>query len=241
VRAGSNGSRAGTGLAAITATAQSTRAPAIARDRTPCIRTFDDTLMPSCVAQRTHSSRFCVCVAPRGVVWGYHAFNSNLSSVPREPNLMIRVLFIHQNLPGQFRRLMRYLQTRPDDRVVAIGEETAVRREPVGPALRVIGCARPDGPCEKTHHCLRHVEGCVSLDDRLRIRIKNSVSMQSRLADRVLDLIARRHEIAAVGLEGRATVVRRSDVDTVALPVSLDLLKPLAAAVPALAYAEEVA
>ena len=49
---------------------------------------------------------------------------------------MIRVLFIHQNLPGQFRRSMRYLQTRPDYQVVAIGEETGVRREPVGPALR---------------------------------------------------------------------------------------------------------
>ena len=162
---------------------------------------------------------------------------------------MIRVLFIHQNLPGQFRRLMRYLQTRPDYQVVAIGEETAVRREPVGPALRVIGYPRPDGPGEKTHHYLRHFEGCVrrgqavaracvalqqegfepdvvvchpgwgealfvkdvfprarlvvfcefwwaadgldvgfdpeypvSFDDRLRIRIKNSVLMQSLLA-----------------------------------------------------------
>jgi glycosyltransferase involved in cell wall biosynthesis len=162
---------------------------------------------------------------------------------------MIRVLFIHQNLPGQFRRLMRYLQTRPDFDVVAIGEETAVRRESAGPKVRTIGYARPDGPGEKTHHYLRHFEGCVrrgqavaracvalkqdgfvpdvvvchpgwgealfvkdvfpqarlvvfcefwwaasgldvgfdpeypvSFDDRLRIRIKNSVLMQSLLA-----------------------------------------------------------
>ena len=99
---------------------------------------------------------------------------------------MIRVLFIHQNLPGQFRRLMRYLQTRPDYQVVAIGEETAVRREPVGPVLRVIGYARPGGPGEKTHHYQRHVEGCV--------RRSHAVA---RLADRALDLIARCHEIAA--------------------------------------------
>jgi hypothetical protein len=71
---------------------------------------------------------------------------------------MIRVLFIRQNLPGQFRRLMRYLQTRPDYQVVAIGEETAVRHEPARPALRVIGY------------------------DRLRICIKNSVLTQSLLA-----------------------------------------------------------
>ncbi|WP_449405759.1 hypothetical protein [Massilia phosphatilytica] len=74
---------------------------------------------------------------------------------------MIRVLFIHQNLPGQFRRPMRYLQTRPDYEVVAIGEETAVRREPAGPKLRVIGYAKPGGPGDKTHHYLRHFEGCV--------------------------------------------------------------------------------
>jgi hypothetical protein len=161
VRASSSGSRANAGPAAITATAQRTRAAAIARDRAPSIRTFDDTLTPSCVVQRTHSSRFYVCAAPRGVVWGYHAFNSNLSSVPREPNLMIRVLFIHQNLPGQFRRLMRYLQTRPDYQVAAIGEEAAVRRDPAAPGLRVTGYARPDGPDDKTHRYLRHVEGCV--------------------------------------------------------------------------------
>jgi hypothetical protein len=123
---------------------------------------------------------------------------------------MIRVLFIHQNLPGQFRRSMRYLQTRPDYQVVAIGEETGVRREPVGPALRVIGYARP--------------------------RIRNSVLMQP-----VLTYVARRHEIASIGFEGRATVLRRYDFDTVGLPVYPDLLKPLATTTAAPAYAEEVA
>jgi glycosyltransferase involved in cell wall biosynthesis len=47
------------------------------------------------------------------------------------------------------------------------------------------------------------------------------------LADRALDLIARRHEIAPVGLAGRATVLARYDFETVGLPVYLDLLKPL--------------
>jgi hypothetical protein len=55
------------------------------------------------------------------------------------------------------------------------------------------------------------------------------------------DLIARRHEIAPVGREGQATALRRYDFDTVGLPVYLDLLKRLAATVPAPAYAEEVA
>jgi glycosyltransferase involved in cell wall biosynthesis len=47
------------------------------------------------------------------------------------------------------------------------------------------------------------------------------------LADRALDLVARRHEVARIGLEGRAAVLRRYDFETVALPVYLDLLKPL--------------
>ncbi|ALK98874.1 hypothetical protein AB595_01600 [Massilia sp. WF1] len=162
---------------------------------------------------------------------------------------MLRVLFIHQNLPGQFRRLIRYLQTRPDVELVAIGEEAAVAREKPGPKLRAIGYPKPEGPGETTHHYLKYFEGCVrrgqavtrvcvelkkegwtpdvvvchpgwgeglfvkdvfprarlvvfcefwwaadgldvgfdpeypaSFDDRLRIRIKNSVLMQSLLA-----------------------------------------------------------
>jgi glycosyltransferase involved in cell wall biosynthesis len=74
---------------------------------------------------------------------------------------MTRVLFIHQNLPGQFRRLIRHLQTRPDFELVAIGEEAAVRREHPGPRIRVIAYPKPEGPGEKTHHYLRHFEGCV--------------------------------------------------------------------------------
>jgi glycosyltransferase involved in cell wall biosynthesis len=166
---------------------------------------------------------------------------------------MLRVLFIHQNLPGQFRRLIRYLQTRPDVELVAIGEEAAVARMQsemrLGPRVRTIGYPKPDGPGEKTHHYLRYFEACIrrgqavtrvcvelkqqgwtpdvvvchpgwgealfvkdvfprarlvvfcefwwaadgldvgfdpeypaSFDDRLRIRIKNSVLMQSLLA-----------------------------------------------------------
>lgn len=162
---------------------------------------------------------------------------------------MLRVLFIHQNLPGQFRRLIRYLQTRPDVELTAIGEEAAVARAKLGPKLRTIGYPKPDGAGEKTHHYLKYFEACVrrgqtvtrvcvelkkqgwipdvvichpgwgeglfvkdvfprarlvvfcefwwaadgldvgfdpeypaSFDDRLRIRIKNSVLMQSLLA-----------------------------------------------------------
>lgn len=74
---------------------------------------------------------------------------------------VIRALIIHQNLPGQFRRLIHYLQTDPKYEVVAIGEESAVRREDLGPNLRVIGYPKPTDAGEKTHHYLRYFESCV--------------------------------------------------------------------------------
>jgi hypothetical protein len=74
---------------------------------------------------------------------------------------MLRVLFIHQNLPGQFRRLIRYLQTRPDVELVAIGEEAAVTRENLGTEAAHDRLPKPEGPGEKTHHYLKHFEGCI--------------------------------------------------------------------------------
>lgn len=74
---------------------------------------------------------------------------------------MIRVLFIHQNLPGQFRRLIRYLSTRPDFELTGIGEETAVGRENFGPRFRAVAYPAPQGGGAGTHHYLRHFEACV--------------------------------------------------------------------------------
>lgn len=74
---------------------------------------------------------------------------------------MIRVLFIHQNLPGQFRRLIRHLQTRPEYELTGIGEEAAVRRENFGPNFRALSYPPPEGAGDQTHHYLRHFEACV--------------------------------------------------------------------------------
>jgi glycosyltransferase involved in cell wall biosynthesis len=46
------------------------------------------------------------------------------------------------------------------------------------------------------------------------------------LATRALDLIARRDEVAHVGLAGRETVRRKYDFETVGLPAYLALLAP---------------
>lgn len=74
---------------------------------------------------------------------------------------MIRVLFIHQNLPGQFRRLIRYLQSQPGYELTGIGEEQAIRRERFAPPFRAIAYPQPAGHGEKTHHYLKHFEGCI--------------------------------------------------------------------------------
>jgi len=74
---------------------------------------------------------------------------------------MIRVLIIHQNLPGQFRRLIRHLQNHPGYELTGIGEEQAVRRENFAAPFRAIAYPAPAGAGEKTHHYLKHFEACI--------------------------------------------------------------------------------
>jgi glycosyltransferase involved in cell wall biosynthesis len=74
---------------------------------------------------------------------------------------MIRVLIVHQNLPGQFRRLIRHLQNHPGYELTGIGEESAIRREGFTPPFRAIAYPPPDGAGEKTHHYLKHFEACI--------------------------------------------------------------------------------
>ena len=74
---------------------------------------------------------------------------------------MIRILIVHQNLPGQFRRLIRHLQDHPDYELTGIGEEAAVRREQFGPRFRTFAYPSPQGAGEKTHHYLKHFEACI--------------------------------------------------------------------------------
>lgn len=74
---------------------------------------------------------------------------------------MIRVLIIHQNLPGQFRRLIHHLQPTGRYELTGIGEEKAIARESFPPGFRAISYPAPAGAGEKTHHYLRHFEACI--------------------------------------------------------------------------------
>jgi glycosyltransferase involved in cell wall biosynthesis len=53
----------------------------------------------------------------------------------------VKILFIHQDLPGQFKHLMAYLARRPDTEVMGLGERLAVRRNCPAeiPGLRLMG------------------------------------------------------------------------------------------------------
>ncbi|WP_028312407.1 glycosyltransferase family 4 protein [Derxia gummosa] len=74
----------------------------------------------------------------------------------------MRVLFIHQNFPGQYKHLAPALAADPENEVVCIGEEGAIARLGPPPArLRFIGYPAPRGAGEGTHHYLRSTEAGV--------------------------------------------------------------------------------
>lgn len=74
---------------------------------------------------------------------------------------MLRILFIHQNFPGQFRHLATVLARNPDNKVVAIGDSaSAGKREPL-PGVRLICYETPQAAERSTHHYIRELESGV--------------------------------------------------------------------------------
>jgi glycosyltransferase involved in cell wall biosynthesis len=143
---------------------------------------------------------------------------------------MIRVLFIHQNLPGQFRRLIRYLQTRPDHELTAIGEEAAVRREFLGKVPYAV---------------LRSAQQVASLHVYLTYPFVLSWSMLEAMAlgtpvlasdTALVREVIRDGEngylvpfFDTAALADRAKVLRRYDFESVGLPGYPALIEPLPA------------
>jgi glycosyltransferase involved in cell wall biosynthesis len=74
---------------------------------------------------------------------------------------MIRILFVHQNLPGQFRRLIHKLNNRPGYHLTGIGEDRAISSSRIPAPFVSIPYSKPDGAGERTHHYLRHFEACI--------------------------------------------------------------------------------
>ncbi|TLD44347.1 MAG: Phosphatidyl-myo-inositol mannosyltransferase [Accumulibacter sp.] len=74
----------------------------------------------------------------------------------------MRILFVHQNFPGQYRHLAPALADSPANEVLAIGEEANIRRmQGFHPRVRLLGYPQPQGASPQTHHYLRSSEAAV--------------------------------------------------------------------------------
>jgi len=70
----------------------------------------------------------------------------------------MRILFIHQNFPGQFGRLARRLAGDPNNTVVTLGEQKNGKRFS-HPDVQDYWYPKPKGAGKDTHHYLRRLEG----------------------------------------------------------------------------------
>jgi len=75
----------------------------------------------------------------------------------------MRLLFIHQNLPGQYRHLLAYYTSRQDIEVIGIGEDRRLAenfRAPI-PGLRLVGYHMPQEPAPPVEYGLGITEQAV--------------------------------------------------------------------------------
>ncbi len=75
----------------------------------------------------------------------------------------MRIFFIHQNMPGQYRGLMPYFASNPENEVVAIGEAANIRRNflKVPQGLKLLGYQLPKLPALSGHPYLVSTEQFV--------------------------------------------------------------------------------
>lgn len=75
----------------------------------------------------------------------------------------MRIAFIHQNMPGQYRGLMPYMAAKPENEVVAIGEADNIRRNflKVPERLKLLGYQMPKLPQLVGHPFLASTEHFV--------------------------------------------------------------------------------
>ena len=72
----------------------------------------------------------------------------------------MKILFVHQNFPGQYRHVAASFADQPEHQVVAIGNRQNLGR--LGhPGVREIGYEPPQGAGRETHHYLRQFEAAV--------------------------------------------------------------------------------
>ena len=74
----------------------------------------------------------------------------------------MRILFVHQNFPGQYKHLAPALANDPGNEVVAIGDQANIHRaRGLHPRLRLFAYPSPQGAGAATHHYLHSTESAV--------------------------------------------------------------------------------
>lgn len=74
----------------------------------------------------------------------------------------MRILFVHQNFPGQYKHLAPALADDPGNEVVAIGDQANLHRaRGLHPRLRLYAYPSPQGAGAEVHHYLRSTESSV--------------------------------------------------------------------------------
>lgn len=74
----------------------------------------------------------------------------------------MRILFVHQNFPGQYKHLAPALADDPGNEVVAIGDQANLHRaQGLHPRLRLCAYPSPQGAGAEIHHYLRSTESAV--------------------------------------------------------------------------------
>ncbi len=74
----------------------------------------------------------------------------------------MRILFVHQNFPGQYKHLAPALADDPGNEVVAIGDQAHLHQaQGLHPRLRLCAYPSPQGASPQTHHYLRSTESAV--------------------------------------------------------------------------------
>jgi hypothetical protein len=74
----------------------------------------------------------------------------------------MRLLFVHQNFPGQYRYLAPALAGSPENEVIGIGEEANIRRaQGFHPRVRLLAYPQPQGASPQTHHYLHSTEAAI--------------------------------------------------------------------------------
>jgi glycosyltransferase involved in cell wall biosynthesis len=73
----------------------------------------------------------------------------------------MKILFVHQNFPGQYRHVAAALAQTPGWEVVALGDVKNIKQRPAIPGVKLAGYPSPQPATPRTHHYVTPLEGAV--------------------------------------------------------------------------------